>query len=231
MNPLRDECSDHYPTHTSRNDHPLEVAYRRYVHWTRACTAAREPLCFNTLQPIAGRDVYFIHFRHAGGWGGEIGITRILPVLGREQLKRWNPRLQTMEAIGEADYDTYDRPLSAAQWDLADEYAREEDWLRRPYRHIHRCPHCNCRYFRKIERATSARWQQRHPIKLACSDVCHDAIARARRNDRLRRNRQSRRDHRRCTTCGNEFVATRADQKTCSNACRQKSYRQRKVSP
>ena len=33
-----------------------------------------------------------------------------------------------------------------------------------------------------------------------------------------------------CGVCGKDFVAKRSDAKVCSPACRQKSYRQRKLS-
>jgi predicted nucleic acid-binding Zn ribbon protein len=31
-----------------------------------------------------------------------------------------------------------------------------------------------------------------------------------------------------CEVCGEEFTATRRDQKTCSRACKQKAYRRRR---
>lgn len=39
----------------------------------------------------------------------------------------------------------------------------------------------------------------------------------------------NRHKHRLCQTCGRTFETTRTDARTCSSACRQRAYRQRKA--
>ena len=56
--------------------------------------------------------------------------------------------------------------------------------------------------------------------------VCSERCGWTARN-RLRAKRGTWMRRRCCSVCGTEFVATRVDAKTCSNACRQRAYRQR----
>ncbi len=56
-----------------------------------------------------------------------------------------------------------------------------------------------------------------------CSDVCRWTYHNGRRPLRTVDTREKV-----CATCGTEFVAKRADTKTCSPACRQKAYRRRR---
>jgi hypothetical protein len=58
---------------------------------------------------------------------------------------------------------------------------------------------------------------------LFCSQAC-----RAQHSNRLVSERGAWRREKVCVVCSKEFTAKRADTKTCSSACRQKAYRQRK---
>jgi hypothetical protein len=55
-----------------------------------------------------------------------------------------------------------------------------------------------------------------------CCEDCANEARYARRRDRLAKARQKV-----CPTCDSEFIGSRSDSKFCSNACRQRAYRQR----
>jgi hypothetical protein len=56
-----------------------------------------------------------------------------------------------------------------------------------------------------------------------CSDRCKEAY-----REELREEKKAEARKKVCEVCGEEFIATRRDQKTCSDACRQKAYRRRR---
>jgi hypothetical protein len=56
-----------------------------------------------------------------------------------------------------------------------------------------------------------------------CSEPCRHAY-----HNLLRKEKQAEEREKVCEVCGAKFTATRRDQKTCSNGCRQKAYRRRK---
>jgi hypothetical protein len=56
-----------------------------------------------------------------------------------------------------------------------------------------------------------------------CSDPCRCAY-----QNQVRKEKRAEGRRKVCEVCGEEFSATRQDQKTCSKACKQKAYRQRK---
>ncbi len=58
---------------------------------------------------------------------------------------------------------------------------------------------------------------------IACSDQCRSRRLYAKRADRLRGEL-----YKSCEVCGKTFTGTRRDAKTCSPACKQRAYRQRK---
>lgn len=60
-----------------------------------------------------------------------------------------------------------------------------------------------------------------------CSEACGRAYRDQLRNQR-RKERSAVEREKICEVCGNEFTAPRKDSKTCSPACKQKAYRQRK---
>jgi len=60
------------------------------------------------------------------------------------------------------------------------------------------------------------------PLRRTCSERCHRAARRARR-------RRGQVDEKTCPVCDEVFSGTRADQVTCSPACRQKAYRRRRA--
>jgi len=56
-----------------------------------------------------------------------------------------------------------------------------------------------------------------------CSDPCRQTY-----HNQLRKETRVEERKKVCEVCGEEFTATRRDQKTCSKACKQKAYRGRK---
>ena len=56
-----------------------------------------------------------------------------------------------------------------------------------------------------------------------CSDPCREAY-----RNQLRKEKRAEERKKICEVCGEEFIATRRDTKTCSARCKQKAYRQRK---
>ena len=64
-------------------------------------------------------------------------------------------------------------------------------------------------------------WTRRPGARVACSQSCRRKLHAA-----LRRAKSGRRE-KTCTVCGQSFLAARSDALTCSQACRQKAYRQR----
>ncbi len=62
-----------------------------------------------------------------------------------------------------------------------------------------------------------------------CCDRCRSKWHN-RRNSAIRKRQRQRYLAKTCEVCGEEFTATRVDTKTCSPACKQKGYRQRKGS-
>jgi hypothetical protein len=56
-----------------------------------------------------------------------------------------------------------------------------------------------------------------------CSDLCKQNY-----RDRLQEEKRAEELTKVCEVCGQEFIATRRDAKTCSPGCKQKAYRQRK---
>ena len=56
-----------------------------------------------------------------------------------------------------------------------------------------------------------------------CSDTCGRAY-----HNQLRKEKRAEGRQKVCKICGKDFTAAREDTKTCSPACRQKAYRQRK---
>lgn len=85
-------------------------------------------------------------------------------------------------------------------------------WLERVRPHPESCRHCRRPIYRR-------RWKGRR----FCCDQCAWLAASARRGARAAALRT-----RRCVSCGQSFTAPRKDAVTCSPACRQKAYRQRK---
>jgi hypothetical protein len=66
---------------------------------------------------------------------------------------------------------------------------------------------------------------RRRGVHFYCSEVCrHEG---RRKREREARAVSSEVHHPTCTVCGQTFTAARSDAKTCSNACRQKAYRDR----
>ena len=68
-------------------------------------------------------------------------------------------------------------------------------------------------------------WGSPQRIRTVCSDRCAWTV----RNAPLKAARLAARQHKTCPVCGGVFDGTRADQVTCSAACRQKAYRQRRA--
>lgn len=83
-------------------------------------------------------------------------------------------------------------------------HARIAPW-RDPYPMI-RCWHCG----------REVRFEKKIPLRY-CSDACQKAYSRQQRRQK------------RCPVCGKVFIGGRADALTCSPACRQKAYRQRRA--
>jgi predicted nucleic acid-binding Zn ribbon protein len=54
-----------------------------------------------------------------------------------------------------------------------------------------------------------------------CSDRCKEAYHQLRKEKRAEERKKV------CEACGEEFIARRQDEKTCSDGCRQKAYRRR----
>jgi hypothetical protein len=76
------------------------------------------------------------------------------------------------------------------------------------------CGHC--------ERPMVLRLKLSEMQRAFCSDSCRRAY-----HNLLRKEKRAEERKKVCEVCGAEFTATRRDQKTCSNGCRQKAYRRR----
>lgn len=63
-------------------------------------------------------------------------------------------------------------------------------------------------------------------VYIFCSERCRNRYAAKRRSAVLALDR-----HRLCSVCGEHFQPPRSDARTCSPACRQKAYRQRRATP
>ena len=79
------------------------------------------------------------------------------------------------------------------------------------------CHHCG----RTIFFLTETKYDTPYTRRAYCSDFCRDASRELVRQQSASRQRLS------CEVCGEPFLPTRSDAKTCGNACRQKAYRQR----
>jgi hypothetical protein len=58
--------------------------------------------------------------------------------------------------------------------------------------------------------------------RMFCSNACRHAY-----HSQLRKEKRTEERKKVCEACGEEFTASRRDQKTCSDGCRQKAYRRR----
>jgi hypothetical protein len=74
------------------------------------------------------------------------------------------------------------------------------------------CGHC--------ERPMVERLEFSKVPRMFCSDPCRQAY-----HNQLRKEKRAEERKKVCEVCGEEFSATRQDQKTCSPACKQKAYR------
>jgi hypothetical protein len=72
-----------------------------------------------------------------------------------------------------------------------------------------------------VNRATPRQWQSEHVF---CCERCKRRYFTKRAKEQRARARQDLR----CEVCGEPFEAARSDAKYCSNACRQRAYRERK---
>lgn len=81
------------------------------------------------------------------------------------------------------------------------------------------CEHCE----RSVTRAAEVRCVGHVLCSRRCTRAFYNALHNARRKEFNRANRQKT-----CSVCGEEFPTARSDAKTCSAACKQKKYRQRK---
>ena len=77
------------------------------------------------------------------------------------------------------------------------------------------CAHCERPMVSRLALSTLQR--------TLCSDSCRRAY-----QNQVRKERRTEERKKVCEICGEEFTATRRDQKTCSKACKQKAYRRRK---
>jgi hypothetical protein len=77
------------------------------------------------------------------------------------------------------------------------------------------CAHC--------ERPMVSRLKLSELRRTLCSDPCRRAY-----QNQMRKEKRAEERSKVCEVCGEEFTATRRDQKTCSKACKQKAYRRRK---
>jgi hypothetical protein len=77
------------------------------------------------------------------------------------------------------------------------------------------CGHC--------ERPMVSRLALSELQRTLCSDSCRRAY-----QNQVRKERRAEERKKVCEVCGEEFTATRRDQKTCSKACKQKAHRRRK---
>jgi hypothetical protein len=82
------------------------------------------------------------------------------------------------------------------------------DWV------LKKCIHCRRPLFVSIENP---------PPVIACSDSCRNT-ARAKERRRIAREKTGTQG---CLVCGKQFSPKRTDARVCSNACRQRAYRQR----
>jgi hypothetical protein len=76
------------------------------------------------------------------------------------------------------------------------------------------CAHC--------ERPIVSRLELSELRRTLCSEPCQRAY-----QNRVRKEKRAEERKKVCEVCGKEFTATRRDAKTCSDGCKQKSYRQR----
>jgi len=110
-------------------------------------------------------------------------------------------------------------------------------------RHVHSCEGCapektgNLWFKRPCEGCGRTVWR-RHlqewwfkygcelpsHVRTFCCERCEQGVHRARRRDR-----QPERPAPKCAACGESFAPIRRDAVTCSNACRQRAYRNRKA--
>jgi hypothetical protein len=77
------------------------------------------------------------------------------------------------------------------------------------------CAHC--------ERPMISRLQLSQLRRTFCSESCRQTY-----HNGLRKEKRAEERRKVCEVCGEEFIATRRDAKTCSDACKQKAHRQRK---
>jgi hypothetical protein len=77
------------------------------------------------------------------------------------------------------------------------------------------CAHC--------ERPMVSRLELSELRRTLCSDPCRRAY-----HNQVRKEKRAEERKKVCEVCGEEFPATRRDQKTCSGGCKQKAYRRRK---
>jgi hypothetical protein len=77
------------------------------------------------------------------------------------------------------------------------------------------CAHC--------ERPMVSRLALSELQRTLCSDPCRRAY-----RSQVRKEKRAEECMKVCEVCGEEFIATRRDQKTCSRACKQKAYRRRR---
>jgi predicted nucleic acid-binding Zn ribbon protein len=78
------------------------------------------------------------------------------------------------------------------------------------------CPMCE----RKVVIDESKREREGRRAHILCSEECRRQFRNASRRTKPHSSE--------CVVCGAEFVSKRSDQKTCSDACRQKAYRERR---
>ena len=77
------------------------------------------------------------------------------------------------------------------------------------------CAHC--------ERPMISRLELSDLQRTLCSDPCRRAY-----QNQVRKEKRAEERRKVCEVCGERFIATRRDAKTCSAGCKQKAYRQRK---
>ena len=96
-----------------------------------------------------------------------------------------------------------------------------------PNPETHNCMDCDARPVTHIRLSPSGLGCENHFVGFLCAD-CADAQKKARRNRRLAHGRAAERgEFRHCDHCGETYEPKRTDARYCSQACRQRAYRQR----
>lgn len=99
------------------------VAYRDYGH---DCRKAGEPLCFETRQPISGKDIKYVELSWLGLFGR---ATVFLPVIGQDMVWEWSDEVDDyVEVLADYKKGSNTCPNCGCRF-----HKRNRGWYRRPW--------------------------------------------------------------------------------------------------